>query len=57
MKPQRLPDGKLWVPKRAESEDGTIGDGSAVIGRDDPSYQGWSDYLDRIEDKDGAKEL
>lgn len=49
MKPQRLPDGKLWVPKRAESDDGTIGDGSAVIGADDPSYEAWSRYLDRIE--------
>lgn len=52
MRPQRLPDGKLWVPKRAESDNGTIGDGSAVIGPDDPTYQVWSDYLSRTEEQD-----
>lgn len=49
MKPQRLTDGRLRVPMRAESEDGVIGDGVATIGPDHPQYQVWSDYLDQLE--------
>jgi hypothetical protein len=34
----KLPDGRLLVPVRAESDDGTIGDGLMLVERDDPSY-------------------
>jgi hypothetical protein len=44
--PQRLPDGRLRVPARAVADDGTIGDGSRVIGPDDPAYNEWAGYLD-----------
>lgn len=50
MKAERLPDGRIRVPARAEAEDGTIGDGMDVIDHDDPRYQAWSDYLDTIRD-------
>jgi hypothetical protein len=45
---ERLPDGRLRVPMRAESPDGTIGDGMVIIDRDHPAYQEWSDYLDDL---------
>ena len=38
---ERLPDGRLRVPRRAESADGTIGDGVEVIGPDHPDYAEW----------------
>jgi hypothetical protein len=46
--PERLPDGSLRVPRRAEAPDGTIGDGVDVIGPDDPGFQAWSDYIDLL---------
>jgi hypothetical protein len=51
MQAKRLPNGKLRVPKRAESEDGTIGDGLVDIGPDDPLYEVWDKYLASREDK------
>lgn len=51
MQPERLKDGRLRVPMRAESDDGTIGDGVVVIGPDHPQYQVWSDYLDQLQDQ------
>ncbi len=41
-----LPDGRLVVPMRAESE-GVIGDGMVPIDESHPDYQKWRDWLDR----------
>jgi hypothetical protein len=49
VKAERLDDGRLRVPMRAEGDDGVIGDGMVVIDQDHPQYQAWSDYLDRAE--------
>ena len=49
MQAKRLPDGRLEVPRRAESETGTIGDGLVIIGPDDPLYEVWDQYLRRSE--------
>ena len=38
---KRLPNGKLLIPRRAEAEDGTIGDGMEEIGPDHPDYADW----------------
>lgn len=39
---KRLPNGNLLIPKRAESEDGSIvGDAWFEIGPDHPDYQNW----------------
>ena len=47
--PERLPDGRIVVPKRAEGEDGTIGDAMVPIGPDDPDYEGWDTMLKEIQ--------
>jgi len=44
----RLNNGNLLVPKRAETN-GTIGDALVEIGPDDPEFQAWITYLNRIE--------
>lgn len=49
MKAERLEDGRLLVPMRAEGDDGTIGDGMVEIDQDHPQYQMWSDYLDHLD--------
>lgn len=55
MKPERLPDGSLRVPMRAEGPGGIIGDGVRVIGPDHPAWSEWDAYLRRIEDSKPAK--
>lgn len=47
--PERLEDGRIVVPKRAESEDGMIGDSMVPIGPDDPDYEDWDAMLKEIE--------
>lgn len=42
----KLPDGKLRVMRRADSGDGSIGDGLVDIGPDDPEYAAWAKWLD-----------
>ena len=54
MEPERLPDGRLRVPMRAEGPDGVIGDAMVVIDERHPSYRIWADYLDKIEAHDEA---
>lgn len=44
MQPERLPDGRLRVPRRAEADDGMIGDGMVDIGPDDPDWDVWDRY-------------
>lgn len=46
---QRLEDGRLRVPRRAEGPNGVIGEGMVLIDASDPAYQLWSDYIDRFE--------
>ncbi len=38
---QRLANGRLLIPARAESSDGTLGDGMVEIGPDHPDYAKW----------------
>ena len=54
MNVKRLPNGKLLVPRRAESEDGTIGDSVEEIGPGHPDYRAWMEWLARQEDEDDA---
>jgi hypothetical protein len=49
MDAERLPDGRIRVPARAEGPDGLIGDGMVVIDESSPLYRTWSDYLDAVE--------
>lgn len=48
--PERLPDGRLLVPMRAEGPGGIVGDGLVAIGPDHPDFQAWSDYLEGLEE-------
>ncbi len=50
MQVYRLANGNLLAPKRAEGE-GVIGDGMVEIGPDDPDYQSWIDYYERIDEE------
>ncbi len=45
MTARRLPDGRLEVPARAETEDGLIGDGMQTISPDHPDYAAWDHWL------------
>ena len=45
MNATRNPDGTITIPRRAEGEDGLIGDGMATIGPDDPEYAAWDEWL------------
>lgn len=53
--PRRLPDGRIEIPARAESEDGIIGDGILAIGPDDERYGVWDDYLRRADSSNRSK--
>ena len=44
MEPERLPNGNLLVPARAEAE-GVRGDGVREITPDDPEYARWLPWL------------
>ena len=41
MNPRRLANGRLLIPVRAESSDGTLGDGMEKIGPAHPDYAKW----------------
>ena len=41
MNAQRLANGRLLIPMRAESSDGMLGDGMVEIGPDHPDYAEW----------------
>ncbi len=41
MKAKRLANGRLLIPMRAESSDGTLGDGMVEIGPAHPDYAEW----------------
>jgi hypothetical protein len=45
---RHLPDGRLLVPMRAESPDGTIGDALVEIGPDHPDYAGWAQHSGEV---------
>ncbi len=50
LEPYRLDDGTVMIPKRADSEDGTVtGVGFGVLQSDDPQYAEWLVYLEAIE--------
>jgi hypothetical protein len=55
MKPERLPNGNLLIPKRAEGPNGIIGDGMIEITSDDPEYKEWDGYLTKIEAEEKMK--
>ena len=42
---RRLPDGRIEAPMRAEADDGTIGDGVAVLAPGDPGFAEWDRWL------------
>lgn len=45
--PERLPDGKIRVPRRADPGNGSrlIADGLITLGPGDPGYQAWDAWL------------
>ena len=54
--PIREADGRLRVPRRAESEQGDVGMGWVVIGPDDPEFADWDQYLQFLDgDSDWAQ--
>lgn len=61
MRAKRLPDGKLLVPFRAESDDGNIvGHGYMEIDSSHPDYEAWERSIRRREEiessiKDGKQ--
>jgi hypothetical protein len=52
---ERLPNGNLLVPRRAEADDGTIGDAWFEIGPEHPDYQRQLEDVLRQERILGAK--
>lgn len=38
---RRLPDGWIEAPVRAEADDGTVGDGVAILSPGDPGFDAW----------------
>jgi len=46
MEAERLPNGNLLVPARAEAEDGTIGDGMMEIGPEHPDFERWQEFVE-----------
>jgi hypothetical protein len=55
MQPERLPNGNLLIPKRAEGPNGTIGDGMIEIAPNDPEFKKWDEYLIKIEIEEKMK--
>lgn len=54
--PTREPDGRLRVPRRAESEQGDVGTGWVLIGPDDSEFAEWDGYLQFLDgDSDWAR--
>jgi hypothetical protein len=47
MRVEKLPNGNLIVPCRAEGPGGIIGDGVEEIGPDHPDYESWIAWLRR----------
>lgn len=46
MLPERLPNGNLLVPMRAEGEEeGLVGDGVVEIGPEHPHFVDWEEFL------------
>ena len=45
MLPERLPNGNLLVPMRAEGEDGLVGDSVVEIGPEHPHFVDWEEFL------------
>lgn len=43
--PERLPDGRLRVLRRAEGPNGEVGDSVVEIGPEDPLFEVWGRYL------------
>jgi hypothetical protein len=59
--PERLPDGRILVPMRAErGEPGrrgyTLGDGMVPIGPEHEDYAAWDAYMRAVEEQDAADE-
>jgi hypothetical protein len=52
---RRLRNGNLLVPRRAEAEDGTIGDGWEEITPEHPDYEPYLKDLERWESIQGKK--
>lgn len=43
----KLENGNLLIPRRAEADDGTIGDGQEEIGPDHPDYLTWLSFWEQ----------
>jgi hypothetical protein len=58
LEPQRLDDGRIMVPKRAESEDGqSVGIGWVELTPDDPQYRDWLAYVEALDGPDWARRV
>lgn len=55
MQAERLPNGKILAPKRAEGANGLVGDGMLEIGPDDPDYNTWDTWLRRTETRSAGR--
>ena len=45
MEAERLPDGRLRVPRTFIGPNGEIGEGMATIGPDAPGYEEWTGWI------------
>lgn len=58
LEPQRLGDGRILIPKRAESEDGeAVGLGWVELTEDDPQYDDWMKYIEALDGADWARRV
>ena len=52
-----LPNGNMRVPRRAESEEGVIGDGSEELSPDSEDYVRWIHFLSASADRKRAEDF
>jgi hypothetical protein len=58
LEPQRLNNGKILVPKRAESEDGlAVGIGWVELDESDPDYDIWAQYIEALDGPSWARRV
>lgn len=58
LEPRRLDDGRILIPKRAESEDGqAVGLGWVELTEADPDYDAWIKYIEALGGPDWARRV
>lgn len=55
LEPRRLEDGRILIPKRAETEDGSaVGLGWVELTPAEPDYDDWIEYIDALDGGEGT---